>query len=327
MKVLITGASLFVVASLCKHLSTTGLCEVVALYRSAPPSDARSWESLVVPDLSKMDRMIDVMRPIDVVIHLAGLAHRSSNQQDHDEYFRINTDLTLSLAECAVAAQVTRFIYLSSTKVYGDDRGTGTWSEGSVTRPTDAYGASKLKAEQLLMKLSQSSSLEVVIMLPPLIYGAGVKGNMGVLLRIVNSHLPLPFGSLSKNKRSMISVQNLSEFLGVCLHHRNAVGEIFLVSDGEDLTMRELSMLLIRFAGSRSPLLYVPTVIFQVFAGFNVLEGKIARLTEGFTVETSKAKRLLSWEAPVDVSRAIQEMLHDDVSLTKSRETKGSTRS
>ena len=148
---------------------------------------------------------------IDTVLHLAGKAHQMEPIDDQI-YFDINYTLTKLLFEKCVADGVKHFIYISSTKVYGDDILTEL-NEQSPCNPTDAYGKSKLAAEQYLL---QQKSMVVTIVRPPLIYGAGVKGNLLKIMQLCNSNKPLPFGNIN-NQRSMVGIHNLVAMLSAII--------------------------------------------------------------------------------------------------------------
>ena len=149
----------------------------------------------------------------DSIVHLAGKAH-DMNCRDDSEYFKVNVDITKVLATKAKAEGVKHFVFISSVKVYGkEDRGLIT--EKSECFPEDAYGKSKLEAEQFLQTI-QDENFKVAIVRPPMVYGAGVKGNMDRLIRLCQRKYPLPFGNVG-NLRTMVFVDNLIELLNTII--------------------------------------------------------------------------------------------------------------
>lgn len=141
------------------------------------------------------------------------------------------------LARQAVQAGVRRFVFISSIKVHGDATPNDQpFTAFDPVQPKDPYGISKREAEVGLQQLAHDTGLEVVIIRPPLIYGPGVKANFAALASIVKLGLPLSFGSVKNNRRSLISIDNLMDFISVCFEHPAAINETFLVSDGEDLS-------------------------------------------------------------------------------------------
>ena len=108
-----------------------------------------------------------------------------------------------------------------------------------IPKPEDAYGISKWEAEQELLKISQKTGLEVVIIRSPLVYGKGVKGNLASLIKLIKFGIPLPF-SLIRNQRSLVGIDNLIDLIFTCISHPNAHGQTFLVSDDSDLSTPDL---------------------------------------------------------------------------------------
>lgn len=143
---------------------------------------------------------------IDRVIHLAGIS--TITKDDPKELFdQINNQLTVLLAKESKSKGVKQFIFLSSAKVYGENSYGKAFSVNDKCNPTDAYGLSKLRAEEALLKL-HCNSFKVCIIRSPIIYGPGVKGNMLKLISLVNSKWPLPFGNCD-NSRSVLFIENL----------------------------------------------------------------------------------------------------------------------
>lgn len=164
---------------------------------------------------------------------------RDSSSNPLAEYERVNTLGTMRLAEMAAAANVKRFVFLSSVKVNGEETRDQPFVETDTPGPLDPYAVSKLKAEDGLLRLHRQGKLSVVIIRPPLIYGPGVRANFLQLIRLVDYGLPLPLGKIN-NQRSLMGLRNISNFIVTCLQHPSASGEIFFVSDQEDLSTPDL---------------------------------------------------------------------------------------
>ncbi|MDP1614764.1 MAG: SDR family oxidoreductase, partial [Methylococcales bacterium] len=251
MKVLVTGASGFVGKSLCAELLNQGH-GVVAAVRSIG-SVVKNAEIVTVGEIDGATDWTDAFNGADVVIHLAARVHvmKDTALDPLTEFRKVNVEGTLNLAQQAVKAGVKRFIFISSIKVNGEAtlspsfspvnvRGVSTaFSEVDIPNPQDAYGISKFEAEQGLLLIAQQTGLEVVIIRPPLVYGAGVKANFASMMRAVKRGIPLPLGAIH-NKRSFVYVGNLVSFIIKCMDHPAAANEVFLVSDGHDLSTTEL---------------------------------------------------------------------------------------
>ena len=244
----------------------------------------------------------------DVIVHCAARAH-IMNEVVSDpltEYRRVNVDGTLNFARQAAEASVKRFIYISSIKVNGESTtGSLAFTEKDIPNPLDPYGVSKYEAEEGLKKIAAESGMEVVIIRPPLVYGAGVKANFLNLLKLSNTKFPLPFG-LIKNKRSMIYVENLVDFIVKCLDHPAAANQIFLVSDNHDLSLSGLLELIRKSMNKPTTLVPVPIRLFK-FAGLLLRKKDVLdRLVGDLQVDSSKARELLDWIPPYTVKQGIQ---------------------
>jgi UDP-glucose 4-epimerase len=213
-------------------------------------------------------------------------------------YRSINTEGTLQLARQAAAAGVKRFIFISSIKVNGESTLPGQkFSLASDNIPSDPYGLSKYEAEQGLKELSLKTGMEVLIIRPPLIYGPGVKANFLKMMQWVEKGIPLPFGAI-QNQRSMLGLDNLINFIELCLIHPDAAGQTFLVSDDHDVSTTEL-LKEIAAAMHRPPrLISVPQFFIEKLL---ILLGQrhiSERLCGSLQLDITLAKTLLSWKPP-----------------------------
>jgi nucleoside-diphosphate-sugar epimerase len=179
---------------------------------------------------------------VDVVVHAAARVHvmHETATDALSEYRRMNVEGTLDLARRAVEAGVKRFVFISSIKVNGDTTARGVpFKADDEPGPSDPYGVSKFEAEEALKALARETGLEVVIIRPPLVYGPGVKANFRNMLNWLSKGVPLPLGSIT-NRRSLVSIGNLVDFIVTCIDHPRAANQTFLVSDGEDLSTTQL---------------------------------------------------------------------------------------
>ena len=260
-----------------------------------------------------IEQFTECLSGVSVVIHLAARAHIMNDEVSDPlaEYRKVNVDGTLNLARQAAATGVKRFIYLSSIKVNGESTtGRSAFFDTDMPAPEDPYGLSKKEAEDGLRQLSTETGMEVVIIRPPLVYGPGVKANFLNLLKLSTTGLPLPFG-LVNNRRSTIYVGNLVDFIIRCIDHPNAANETFLVSDGEDLSLR-LLITHIRSALGRSALLLpVPLFMFKLVAALTGKRAVVDRLIGDLQVDSSKARDLLNWTPPYSVKQGIAATVAD----------------
>ena len=238
---------------------------------------------------------------VDCIIHCAARAHIMQDEvpEPLTEYRLVNVQGTLNLARCAVAAGVKRFIYISSIKVNGESTSVNTPFYSSDTlKPNDFYGQSKAEAEEQLIELSKSSGLEVVIIRPTLVYGQGVKANFNTLMKFVSNVKILPFSCIDKNKRSLVSIDNLVDLIITCVDHPKAANEVFLVSDDHDVSTSEMVRELSLALGKTSWQLPIPIWCYNLVGRLFNKSSFIQRLTGSLHVDITHTKNTLDWTPP-----------------------------
>jgi len=310
--VLLTGSTGFVGSALLAELKKFPDFRVISAVRSAvsPASD----DVVVVGNIDGATDYSSALNGVDVVVHAAARAHimRDEVADPLAEYRKVNVEGTLNLAKQAVAAGVKRFVFISSIGVHGLNS-SRPFTETDFEAPHDAYAVSKYEAEQGLRKLATETGLEVVIIRPPLVYGGAAPGNFRSLINLANKSVPLPFGAVN-NHRSMVYVGNLVSFIIHCIQHPMAANHTFLVSDGEDVSLRKL-VTFIRLCLGRSPrLLPVPLWLFKLAGAVTGKQGVVDRLVGDLQVDSSKARTLLEWVPPFTVSQGIEATVADFMS-------------
>ncbi len=306
--ILLTGSTGFVGSALLTALQKFPGCRVVSAVRSAASA---SDDVVVVGDIDGATDYSSALAGVNVVIHAAARAHIMKDEVSDPlaEYRRVNVDGTLNLARQAAVAGVKRFVFISSIGVHGLNS-SRPFKETDTEAPHDAYAISKYEAEQGLRKLTTETGLEVVIIRPPLVYGGAAPGNFRSLINLASKPVPLPFGSVNNN-RSMVYVGNLVSFIIRCIQHPAAANQIFLVSDGEDVSLRNL-VTYIRLCFGRSPrLLPVPVGLFKLAGALTGKRGVVDRLVGDLQVDSSKARTLLEWVPPFTVSQGIEATVAD----------------
>ena len=212
----------------------------------------------------------------DAVVHLANIAHTSASAADLQ---RVNVEGTIAQARAALAAGARRFVYLSSIK---------------AAQPDDAYGRSKLRAEQALLGLA---NLEPVILRPPLVYGPRVKANFLALLRAVDRGWPLPLASI-ENRRSLVYVGNLVHAVLACLGGP-AQGRTYAVSDGAPVSTPELCRAIGRALGRPARLFAFPGALLRLTPG-------LARLAQSLEADDRAIRAELGWRAPFSLEEGLR---------------------
>lgn len=284
--VALTGATGFIGQHLLRELPKYGYRLRVLLRRpSTVPMDCAS---AVVGDLARPSNMAEALADADTVIHSAGIAHAMSGVPE-DDYRALNTDSTISLARAAQRAGVRRFVFLSSIRAQSGPAAESVQTEDMPAQPTDAYGRSKLAAEQGLAELD----LDWVALRPVVVYGPGVKGNMAQLMRLARLPLPLPLGGLTA-QRSLLSVDNLAAAIACVLAEPQPLRRPLIVADAAPLTLPAMISAMRKGLGRRPGLFPLPAPLLRR-ACRAVGRGEVYDRVAGSLVADASALRRLGW--------------------------------
>lgn len=305
-RVFVTGATGFIGRELIAHLIEQG-CEIVAGSRRPAelfPRVAVEWADY---DLSRPDILErGILAGVDCIFHLAARVHvmrRSS--KDEEQFVALNVAGTEALAKQAAEAGVRRFIFLSSIKVNGERTVDRPFGVGDAPAPQDPYGCSKWQAEQALIKISQSTGLEVVIVRPPLVYGPGVQANFRRLLSLAYAGFPLPLAAV-ENSRSLIGVWNLVDWLWRARVDENLPGRAWLVSDGDDVSTPKLVRLMSSSMDRPVRMWRIPVSLLRRIGFATGRSGEVARLVDSLQVDITDTCSTMGWRPPVSIEEGIR---------------------
>jgi UDP-glucose 4-epimerase len=305
MKILITGSTGFVGKVLYQNLKKLNHDLILPVRKSS------SRQHISIGDFSKKINWAEHLSSCDVVIHLASIAHRLfSFQNNFERYYSVNVDATVNLAKEAASCGVKRFIFLSTIKVNGDFTLHGKkFNAKSKVNPISDYAITKCIAERKLLEIGKRTGMEIVIIRPPLVYGYGVKGYLRLLITAINFYLPLPLGVIKTNKRSLVFVKNLTDFIIHCAFSRKKLSHsIFLVSDDNDLSTHELLMLISCSMNKKIILLNIKKrrvyALFKFFGATNFL----ARLFGNLQVDISQSYKKIGWVPQYTVYDGFKDM-------------------
>lgn len=253
--VLVTGASGFVG----RHVTPMLVREGWSVRRAVRKPDGLDGE-VVIPSIGPETVWQTALADVDAVVHLAARVHHKREEHAADLYRAINVAGTLRLARSAAEAGVRQFIFISTVLVHGrSNSGRAPFSEEDILTPRGVYGVSKAEAEAGLKALASETDMKISTIRPPLVYGAGAKGNFALLTRAVSLGLPLPLAAIH-NQRAFVAVQNLSSFILYRLAHPDPISnfETFLVADNEQVSTPEFISRLAKASGTRPRLFPVP---------------------------------------------------------------------
>jgi nucleoside-diphosphate-sugar epimerase len=294
-RVLITGATGFIGRHLQDRLKGSRREYRVAA-RSAPPR--QDFDFVVVGDIGPQTDWQAALRDVDSVVHLAGRAHvlRETAADPRAEFMRVNAAATGALASAARRAGVRRIVYVSSVGVLGNSS-PKPLNELSSPRPHNAYAESKLAGE-IALRENAGSETETVVVRPPLVYGDGVGANFLRLLRWVDGGVPLPLGSVD-NRRSMVNVWNLCDFIVRLLDHPQATQRTWLVSDDEVVSTPDLVRAIARSLGKPARLLSFPPRLLAVAGAITGMRNAVTQLCGSLELDIGASRRELDWSPPV----------------------------
>lgn len=286
-QVLLTGSSGFIGSQFCKDFRDQFHITPISLKKTA------------VEQISFLD--------IDVVVHCAALVHQMNPPPD-SEYFLVNHDLSLRLAQEAKKQGVKQFIFLSTAHVFGD---SGTFDHNSrlfpqsPCRPQDAYGRSKLAAENDLLQLADDQ-FRVSIIRPPMVYGPGAKGNIVSLVKLVKKAPLLPLG-YNRNRRSLIFVKNLTSFIAATI--KNGTSQIYLPQDPEPISIAKLTQEIAKALGVRRVLIPIPHFLVRIFS--IVIRKQTIRLFGTLAMNSDGANKELNFHPPFSTAQGLKLMISE----------------
>lgn len=249
-----------------------------------------------------------VLNNSEVFIHLAGKAHDLKNNTSKQDYFAINTDLTIKLFDLFLESNCSVFIFMSTVKS-ATDKINGVLTEDIIPNPITDYGKSKFAAEQYILSKNIPETKKVYILRPCMIHGPNNKGNLNLLYKMVNKGLPFPLGSF-KNKRSFLSVENLCFVIDELINKRPKSG-VFNVADDGSISTNDLVKFIGKSINKKVTILKFPKIIIQSIAKIgNVINlpinsYRLEKLTENYVVSNKKIKEALDLNLPLSIEEGI----------------------
>jgi nucleoside-diphosphate-sugar epimerase len=303
-RILVTGASGFVGRALVTNLANGGHAVRAAMRQ---PADVfpRSVEVVAVSDLTRPVEWRALLKGAETVVHLAGIAHAGPGIAE-EAYDRVNRLATAELAQAAKVAGIRHLVFMSSIRAQGGPSSDAVVRETDQAHPTDAYGRSKLAAEDAV----RAAGVPFTILRPVLIYGSGVKGNFARLMQLARKPWPLPFG-LCRNRRSLLARQNLIDAIQFTLATPATRGETYIVADPEPLTLAEIVAALRAGEGRQPGLLPVPPAFIALGAKAFGRGEEWRRLGGAQVADPSKLLNA-GWRPAVDTRQGLSVLVQDE---------------
>lgn len=308
MKLFVTGGTGFVGRQLVKQLlaQDLGIIASVRVDDSVLPVGVQRF---VCGDFAYPINWTSALLDVDVVIHVAARAHVMNDDATVPlaEFRKVNVEGTLNLARQGAEAGVKRLVFISSIGVNGNNN-IHPFTESNTPSPQEPYAVSKHEAEEELLALAKTTEMEVVIIRPPLVYGAGAPGNFASLMKWINKGVPLPLGAIH-NQRSFVALDNLVNFIIHCADYKKtpqAANQVFLISDGEDVSTTELLQKVANAFGKKALLLPVPVRFMTLAAKLLGKQSVTERLFGSLQVDSSKARDLLDWKPVITMDEQLK---------------------
>lgn len=325
MQVFITGATGFIGKALINSLlaENHGVIAAVRKYSNQLPAAVQQLEIGDLATFAEADESVlkrgvaESLSVSDVVVHLAGRAHILSEDpvKEQSHFDAVNATATIKLAYLASQYDVRRFVFVSSIGVNGNQTKQAAFTEDDTPNPQEPYAVSKWRAEQLLTTHTFAKPMEWVIIRPPLVYGPDAPGNFASLLSWTKKRVPLPFGAVH-NKRSMIALDNLTDFITLCLEAPAAANQTFVISDDESVSLSELLKKVAVAQGVSAKLIPVPVWLMKNTAKLLGKSALAIRLFGDLQIDSSKARTLLGWKPVTTMDQQLRKMADLDKNET-----------
>lgn len=299
--VLITGANGFIGRHLAPALLLAGW-----RVRNAVRRPAGLDNEVVIGTIGPKTDWSVALDGVSAVVHLAARVHHKHEEHAVNLYRDANIDGTLTLAHSAAKARVSDFVFVSTVLVHGrSNDGRPPFSEEDVLSPRGLYGMSKAAAEAGLRTLAHDSAMRISVIRPPLVYGAGAKGNFALLTRALNLKIPLPFAGIH-NQRAFLAVQNLSSFVLRRLTRPQSESnfDVFLLADSRQVSTPEFIHLLGTASGNEPKLFRVPITLLSSMFGMIGRKDTIESLLGSLELDTSKALAT-GWRPQVSIEEGL----------------------
>lgn len=289
-KILVTGASGFIGKNLINYFQSNSL-SILPFSRNFGM------------DYKKIDSSYINDQDVEAIIHLAGKAHDLKNTTDDQEYYKVNTDLTIDIFDVFLNSNAKKFIYFSSVKAVKDYY-SEILLEDTVPTPYTAYGKSKFNAEKYLLSKILGSGKQIIIVRPCIVHGPGNKGNLNLLYKLASKNFPWPLGAFN-NYRSFCCIDNLCFVVNELITRSDIPNGIYNISDDDPISTNEIIELIAKSLNRKSKILKINKILIRLIVKFGTLINsplnyeRLTKLTETYIVSNCKIKKALGKDLPL----------------------------
>jgi UDP-glucose 4-epimerase len=266
-------------------------------------SFSNSVDVAIVPDFAFPVDWKPILEDVDIVIHLAGLAHVKHHYPRAETFNLVNVRATRDLARAAAEAKVEHFVLVSSVRAQVASSSPNIIHETDEPHPTNDYGLSKLAAE----RAARGAGVPLTVLRPVAIYGPNSKGNIKTLARVASTPWPLPLAGFTA-RRSLLCIENFISAVLFVISNPKTIGEAYLVSDSDTFTLVEVVAMMRKAQGRQSSLFYFPPNFIRLML-IATNQGQLwRRLGEHLVVDTTKLQAA-GWRPPVDTYAGLTAMI------------------
>lgn len=304
-RVVLTGATGFIGRHLVQHLATLPSVKLLVVVRSR---EKIQWPALVdvavLADFRDEKGWQNLLSAGDIVLHLAGLAHRDLPTDAQVEgFFEANVATSRALALAAVRCNIRRLIFISSIGVYGSSREDIVQVNSSL-HPDQPYAESKLAAELALLS-APGRRFGCTILRLPLVYGADAPGNFGRLLRLVALGIPLPFAGLT-NRKSFLAIDTLNVVIERLLAMPLTGDQTLIVTEPASISLADLLKNLSTGMGKRPKLFYLPHWLLRLLLTAVGQKKMYKKLCLALEADSRELYQLLEWKPSTESASLIR---------------------
>ncbi len=296
---LITGSNGFVGSNM-SDLLLSNLIKVKKISRDT------KYKGKIIGDFSKIDDWTDIIGDSNIILHFSSRVHKKMKNINYSKIdYDADTIITLKLAKNAAKLGVKKFIFLSSIGVNGQISAQ-KFNRNSKYLPFSQYTNSKRNTEVKLLELQNNTNMEIVIVRSPLIYGKNAPGTFNLLYKALINNFPIPFGNIKDNKRSYISINNLTDFILFIILRNEKTNGIYLVSDNHDISTYDFMKMLKSKARSKSYIFWFPKFFLKLIFKIIRKENWISSTMGSLEIDCEETMNELGWKPPYDLENEIK---------------------